>query len=351
MERFFRYLNKAVAIAANDRNTNQVFIETSHCAAYAWNSSCIDGTDIVRSVVAVGREFKFPLDITLHDAPTPVHGSVSAVHSSLRLAQENSQFATNILRLLTEERRSYHREKTNESRNQQLFELGDLVMVRVAVQSQSGRNKVAKLTYWLRGPYEIVDVLDNGAYNLQKFGKPESTKLKYHAEDISMLPPAIRPVEPLDGPDLRYLNNAHAPIPHPLKQAFDIKLYNEVWFSQPIDTSPPKLLRELNADTLLGHDTIPYVTATKANHRSEQVTVPIVISDDDLDTTLCHDPSRLLQTILQSQDKLLFVSFRPEGTLRARWYLVSVDLTQTESIAAQYGKPSESGIYYAHFLS
>jgi hypothetical protein len=96
VERFFRYLNKAVAIAANDRNTNQVFIETSHCAAYAWNSSCIDGTDIVRSVVAVGREFKFPLDITLHETPTPVHGSVSAVHSFLRLAQENSQFATNI---------------------------------------------------------------------------------------------------------------------------------------------------------------------------------------------------------------------------------------------------------------
>ena len=42
VERFFRYLNKAVAIAANDQNTNQVFIETSHCAAYAWNSSCID---------------------------------------------------------------------------------------------------------------------------------------------------------------------------------------------------------------------------------------------------------------------------------------------------------------------
>jgi hypothetical protein len=70
VERFFRYLNKAVAIAANDRNTNQVF-ETSHCAAYAWNSGCIDGTNIVRSVVAVGQEFKFPLDITLHEAPNP----------------------------------------------------------------------------------------------------------------------------------------------------------------------------------------------------------------------------------------------------------------------------------------
>jgi hypothetical protein len=117
VERFFRYLNKAVAIAANDRNTNQVFIETSHCAVYAWNSSCIDGTDIVRSVVAVGREFQFPLDITLHQAPIPVDGSVQAVHAFLRLAQENSRFAQNILQLLIEERRCYHRERTNEARN------------------------------------------------------------------------------------------------------------------------------------------------------------------------------------------------------------------------------------------
>ena len=128
VERFFRYLNKAMTIAANDRNTNQVFNETSHCAAYTWNSSCIDGTDIVRSVVAVGREFK-----TLHEAPVPVDGNVSAVHSFLWLAQENSHFATNILRLLTEERRLYHRKRANESRSQRLFALGDLVMVRVAV--------------------------------------------------------------------------------------------------------------------------------------------------------------------------------------------------------------------------
>ena len=229
VEQFFRYLNKAVTIAANDCNTNQVFIETSHCAVYAWNSSCIDGTDIVHSVVAVGQEFKFPLDISLHaldislhEAPTPVDGSVSAVHSFLLLAQENSVFATNILKLLTEERRSYHRERTNKSRNQQLFELGDLVMVRVAVQSQQAKDQVAKLTYWLWGPCKIVDVLEHGAYNLCKFGKMDGAKFRYHAKDISMLPPAICPVKPLNGPDLRYLNNAHAPIPHSLKVQWNV---------------------------------------------------------------------------------------------------------------------------------
>ena len=35
--------------------------------------------------------------------------------------------------------------------------------------------------------------------------------------------------------------NTHAPIPHPLKSAFNIKLYNDMWFSEPLDTFPPKL--------------------------------------------------------------------------------------------------------------
>lgn len=350
VERFFRFLNKAVTIAASDRDTNQVFIETSHCAAYAWNSSCIDGTDISRSVVAVGREFKFPLDIALHDAPTPVDGSVFAVHAFLRLGQENSQFAQKILQLLTEERRTYHRERANETRNQQLFQLGDLVMVRVAVQSQAAKNRVAKLTYRLRGPYEVVDVLERGAYNLQKFGKPDGPKVKHHAENISMLPPAIRPVEPLDGPDLRYLNNAHAPIPHPLKKAFDIKLYNEVWFSQPLNASPPKLLRALDDDNLQDQVVPSLLNSATVTRMPGLMRVPTVTSDFDFETPH-RRPLELWQAIMDSEDKLFFVSFRPEGTLRARWFLVGVDLEQTTLTAEQHGNPRESGVYYAHFYA
>jgi hypothetical protein len=152
-------------------------------------------------------------------------------------------------------------------------------MVRVAVQSKLAKQRVAKLTYQLRGPYEIVDILEHGAYNLRKFGKPESAKLKYHAEDISMLPPAIRPVEPLDGPDLRYLNNAHAPIPHPLKQAFDIKLYNDVWFSQPIDAVPPRLLRNTNEPPLISR--IP-------QHTPEHMSAPMVTADADFHVVNQH---------------------------------------------------------------
>lgn len=38
VEHFHRFLNKAVAIAANHRGTNPVFVVASHTDAYAWNT-------------------------------------------------------------------------------------------------------------------------------------------------------------------------------------------------------------------------------------------------------------------------------------------------------------------------
>ena len=37
---------------------------------YAWNSTPIDDTDIIRGVAAAGRKFRFPLDIELLDQPS-----------------------------------------------------------------------------------------------------------------------------------------------------------------------------------------------------------------------------------------------------------------------------------------
>ena len=117
VEHFHRFLNKAVAIAANDRGTNTVFVEAAHTAAYAWNSSPIDGTDIIRSVPAVGRPFRFPFDLSLAPTPTPTQQQASDVHAFLRLAGPTTQFAEQVLRLLTEERRAIHRERANSSRS------------------------------------------------------------------------------------------------------------------------------------------------------------------------------------------------------------------------------------------
>jgi hypothetical protein len=346
VERFFRFLNKLLTIHSNDRATNQVFIETSECAAYAWNSSAIDGTDIIRSVAAVGREFKFPLDINLGSTPIPVDSDVFAVHSFLRLAQTNSQFAIETLRILTEERRTYHRERANESRSHQLFELNDIVMVRVQDQSNLDTNRVAKLSYRLRGPYSVIETLGHGAYIVQKVNQPHAPKLKYHTQDISLLPPAIRPVEPLDGPDLRYLNNSHAPIPHPLKAAFNIDRYDSIWFSKPHLSSPPHF-------PLCTTNPISFTQSTQLLQElsptplRDDYRVPIV-----QDTTHAPTPTpnalQLFTAIASSTDKLFFVAYTDAGTLRPCWFLISVDLSQTVK-DARCTNHTSTGIYYCHF--
>jgi hypothetical protein len=101
IERFFCFLNQAMTINTNDRGTNQVFIESTQCATFAWNSSPINSSDIVRSIAAVGRKIKFPLDISLQESLIILDADVYAVHSSLRLAQAHSTFSVSILALLT----------------------------------------------------------------------------------------------------------------------------------------------------------------------------------------------------------------------------------------------------------
>ena len=66
VEKFYRFINKAITIAVEDRETNDIFVGAGVAAGYAWNSSPINGTDILRSVPAIGRELRFPLDIDLN---------------------------------------------------------------------------------------------------------------------------------------------------------------------------------------------------------------------------------------------------------------------------------------------
>jgi hypothetical protein len=359
VERFFRSLNKAVTIASNDRGTNDVFVEAVHCFTYAWNASVIDGTDIVRSVAALGREFKFPLDLDLSPIPVPVDGDVCELHAFLRFHQDNARIAAEVLKIIIEDRRCYHRERMNQDRDQVLFQVDDVVMVRVQVQSKATIDRVAKLSYRLRGPMIIKEVLGHGAYSVARFDNPDGPRRKYHAQDLSLLPPVLWPVEPLDGPDLRYLNSNHAPLPHPLAHPFNIKLYNEMWLSDPIPSKPSQLI--VTRPTVVHVDesdnaveNVPNATSSLSDDSGLQpANDSLNISPmEDSDVVLPEqavDPAVLFRQIGLSSDRLFFISFRLPGTLRAKWFLVSVDLSQTYSNVERCGDPAISGTYFVHF--
>ena len=110
VERYHRFLNKTQTISGQNRGTYEVFHQNIKTSQYAWNSVPIDDTYIPRCVAAVGRKFRYPLDIELLDQPRLNNKEHSALFYYLRNVSCNSQFSTSVLQMLSEERRSTHRE-------------------------------------------------------------------------------------------------------------------------------------------------------------------------------------------------------------------------------------------------
>ncbi|MGH7954383.1 MAG: hypothetical protein ACREOZ_00320 [Gloeomargaritales cyanobacterium] len=186
VERFHRYLNKAVAIAANDRGTNAIFVEAAAVAAYAWNSSPIDGTGIVRSIPAVGREFKFPCDFQFGDDIVVTDNPADSVARYHRFTASNTNLAREMTKILLEERRTQLAERVNEKKSPVTFKIGDTVTTRVQITSSSASNRVEKLTYRNRGPFTIVATNGKGSYTVRETDKSDGATRQYPTEALHL---------------------------------------------------------------------------------------------------------------------------------------------------------------------
>jgi hypothetical protein len=62
VKRVNQYINKGLKIMTNEQESIWVALAAILLLIYAWNSCLIPGTDISRSLIAVGREFAFPID-------------------------------------------------------------------------------------------------------------------------------------------------------------------------------------------------------------------------------------------------------------------------------------------------
>ena len=169
-------------------------------------------------------------------APTAV-----AALDYLKLTDSSRHFSSSILKILIEDRRTAHAERINNNRNVIILEHGDVVMARTAIQSNKQKKKVAKLCYAVRGPYQIIRTTGHGSYFVQKLHRPDSPELKFMTYYLYPLPPSLKPCEPVDTTETRYLNKSHTHITNPLKKSLHIELYNEKWFDKPLHTSIPRL--------------------------------------------------------------------------------------------------------------
>ena len=121
-------------------------------------------------------------------------------------------------------------------------------MARTSVQSYAFTNKLAKLSYQVRGPFRIVTCTRRGSDLVRKLYKPDSSDLKFMAADLYPISPSLKPCESFYNPDTRYLNQSYPPIVNPLSKPLNIELCNEAWFDKQPRIS--KLLFEYDNPTL-----------------------------------------------------------------------------------------------------
>ena len=373
VERYHRFLNHSQRICSEERGTPASFVECGLTTAYAWNASPIDGTDILRSVPAIGRELRFPLDIHESEMPSPITDVTRSVVDYIQYLGRDVSYARGLLSWLVADRREAHRERANSKKKPIVYRVGDIVMGRVAVQSSREKGVIQKLVYQSRGPYVIERVTGYDTYYVRRYGKPQSALQKFMSSDLFLLPPQILPCEHVDTPSLRYLNSDFAPLRHPFSKNFDIESYNTSWFDdQPISRPPDFLLDESFLDTSakkatplsqavfenqllqLSNDNSPATemnqiipsSPSQGNNNEEDFLPaaefePIVNAPAIPTSNVDQD---LIAVINNSCDKLFFVRFTPSDTLRPKWFLVQV------VIADSNDDPIQNGNQFCTFL-
>lgn len=358
-ERYHRYLNKVQTIEGNNIGTNTNFMRIAKTTQYAWNSSPIDGTDIVRSIAAVGREFRFPLDVKLSELPPLNDKSNNALYNYLRDVSTESTFAISILQILIEERRLMHQTRLNKTLTASSLKVNDIVKAHVQVQSNSATGTVEKLSYKARGPFRITASLGFDSFEVQDYHNPSGAKRKYKSTELYILPPSLYPCEPLDTMDHRYLHYEHAPTVSPLLQPLHIEAYNQEWFDTkptlPLPLAPViehKSITSIDKLAFLPH--VPTIDELNQDTSDTQLFEPTIPSPYPLPTiehqSIITIPSipDLTNSINLSTDKLIFIQYTPENTLRPKWFLVQVDMDLTLANDVSF---ASTGIYVCSFLA
>ena len=167
------------------------------------------------------------------------------------------------------------------------------------------------------------------------------------SEDLYILPPSLKPCEPVDGSDTRYLNQTHAPIVNPLHKPLSIELYNEKWFSHPPNTSSPPFSHDHATLSFPPTTTSSFPTLAKL-HEDRHTSSPTPLIKD---TVGSHDSpltSSTLHKTLSNYNGLFFIQYTPEDTFKSRWFLVQIKNFETLQLQTN---SETTGDYHVTFLS
>jgi hypothetical protein len=382
-ERFHRYLNKVQRIGVADAQSYEKWKMNSLFASYAWNASPIDGTDIIRSFAAKARTFHFPLDIQLEDeiARIPQEGEAALQHIETMFPLWWRQ--KELLRLINDERRARHRERSNRHKTKRTFQPGDIVIVRKQVNSNAAEGKPAKLTLRAKGPYRILEEAGENSYYVQKIPAIQSLtkRLGKRRKELAMrmekLPSSIVIHKRVDTMDTR-LSQLDGPLAdNPLEKNlgfFDFGKYtlapddanfayvkvNEMW-NEPIeaqmnsdDDTEDSTDEEDNAvlndapdsPTEQGPSKRRKTQRKEQKRTRESETAPTPRKRVKI---IAHKTTKeylkeLWNEIQASTDKLFFIKRQDPRTQQTEWHLIQIDPDETDP-----QKAKRLGEYHARY--
>jgi hypothetical protein len=218
VEQICRYFNKGMTIMCNEWDTVRVALELLLLLLYAWSSCPMPGTNISHSLVAIGREFAFPINYSsgkhwqLTSSPASVESYSKQLANCLSACCE-------VAELLVRKHRDWHQVLVNsQCKDPRVYSPGDIVFARHATRSDASPKRVGKLEYKFTGPWRILESLHGSLYSLEHCLHPKRTDKK-HASDLTPYPPELIPFKPVDGANTCY-GQLYCPIgKHPFKDA------------------------------------------------------------------------------------------------------------------------------------
>ena len=329
-ERFHRYLNKVQKIYAADSQSFTQWVQGVMFATYSWNAAPIDGTNLIRSFVAKGRVFPFPLQIAEEDNPVripPGQGeeAVSFLETNFPLWAKQSV----MLQILVAERRDRHRELANKGRYTRQFNIGDLVIIRKQTQSSSDKGIPAKQKFKWKGIYRVVEKLSDKSYHVQKLltmqgsGRPGKLR-KYSAGVMEKIPSSLIVNKHLDTSDTRLATLDHDLVNNPLEQSLGMFEYGKYVQAPPGSNFAYDKVEDLWSIDITSDDEEDDATA---------------LPSDQVNT---HS---LYSSMKESNSKAVIIKCKNDTTNKIQWYVAQVDWDETNEADAK-----DKGIYRLKWL-
>jgi hypothetical protein len=188
VERINRYLTKGLKIMTDERDSVWIALEAILLLLCAWNSCPFSGTDISRSLVAIGREFAFPINY-LTNKHLKLTSSPSSMESYLKDHAVHLSALREVARLLIQKHQAYHLECINSRRpDPRIYLIGNIVFARHAVQLDASKERGDKLSYPFPGQWCITASLKGASYDLEHCSIPNQMTRKKHVLNLSPYP-------------------------------------------------------------------------------------------------------------------------------------------------------------------